>query len=323
MTDLPRLAALAAMLMLSSAHGLAQDAYPSRPIRILVGFTAGGTTDIIARVVGQKMNESWGQAVTIDNRPAAGGIVAGAMVAQAPPDGYTLLVGSIGPLAISPSLKTDMPYDNLRAFAPITMLAAVSNVLVVHPSLPVRDFKEYLAYAKANPGKINFGSTGVGTAAHLSGELMKQVAGLDMVHVPYRGAVAVNDLLVGRIETMFATMPSVIGHVRANALRPIAVTSAKRAATLPDTPTVAESGFPGFESSSWFAMLGPAGMAPEIQRKLHGEVVRILNLPDVRTSLSDQGADPVGNTPEELGAYIRSETEKWAKIIKAAGIKAE
>jgi tripartite-type tricarboxylate transporter receptor subunit TctC len=315
-------AAAAALLMPASARAQA-DAYPAKPIKIVVGFTAGGTTDIIARLVGQKLSEAWGKPVVIENRPGAGGNLGAHLVAQAPPDGYTLLVGSVGPLAINRSLYRNMPYDSLKAFAPISLLAAVPNLLVVHPSVPARTLPELVALARAQPGKLNFASTGPGTSAHLSGELLKQMAGIDIVHVPYRGAVAVNDLLTGQVQMMFATIPSVIAQVRAGQLRPIAVSSANRSVALPDIPAVRELGYPEFEASSWFAMVGPAGMAPEIVEKIYRETVRILRAPEMFDQLSAQGADPVASSPAELERYMRSETEKWQKAVTAAGVQPE
>ena len=317
-------AAVAAALLAPAGDARAQgEAYPAKAVRVIVGFTAGGTTDIIARLVGQRLAETWGKPVVIENRPGAGGNLGAHIVAQAPPDGYTLLVGSVGPLAINRSLYRNMPYDSLRAFSPITLMAAVPNLLVVHPSVPARTLPELVALARATPGKLNFASTGPGTSAHLSGELLKQMAGIDIVHVPYRGAVAVNDLLSGQVQMMFATIPSVIAHVRAGALLPIAVSSTNRSGALPDVPAVRELGYPEFEASSWFAMVGPAGMAPDLVEKIHREVARILRAPDIHEQLSAQGADPIASSPDELDRYMRSETEKWQKAVTAAGVQPE
>jgi tripartite-type tricarboxylate transporter receptor subunit TctC len=316
-----------ALIALAFAAGSAsaQSVYPSKQITIVVGFTAGGSTDIVTRLIAEEMHKAWGQPVVVDNRPGAGGNIGAAMVAKAKPDGYTLLVGSVGPLAINASLYANMPYDNLKDFTPITLIVHVPNMLVVNPTaMPVRSFAEFVALVKANPGKYFFASTGTGTSSHLSGELLKTMAGLDATHVPYRGAVALNDLLSGeQVHFMFATIPSVIEFVRAGRLRALAVTSKARSAAVPDIPTVAELGYPEFEASSWFGLLGPPELPREIVLKLHGEVGRALKVPELRAKLVQQGADPVGSTPEEFAVYLRSETTKWAKVVKASGAKAE
>ncbi len=313
-------ALLAASLVSSPAQAQAQ-AYPSRPITIVVGFTAGGTTDIIARAIGERLNQAWGQPVIVENKPGASGNIGADLVAKARPDGYTLLMGSVGPLAVNASLYKKMPYDNLKDLAPITLVADVPNMLVVNPrTMPVDSFAEFLALVKANPNKYFFASTGSGTSSHLSGELLKQQAGIDLTHVPYRGAVALNDVLAGdQVQCMFATIPSAIGHVRAGKLRALAVTSIKRSPGVPELPTIAESGFPGFDAGSWFGLMGPAGLPPEIALKVQQEVARALQDPALSDKLIKQGAAPVGSTPEAFGEYIRSETAKWAKIVKASG----
>jgi len=303
----------------------AQSGWPARQITIVVGFSAGGSTDIVARLLAEDLRKSLGQPVVIDNRPGAGGNIGAALVAKAKPDGYTLLMGSVGPLAINPSLYANMPYDNLRDFTPITLVVHVPNMLVVNPAvLPVNSFAEFLASAKANPGKYFFASTGSGTSSHLSGELLKMMAGVDATHVPYKGAVALNDLLAGEhVHFMFATIPSVIQFVRSGRLRALAVTTKTRSAAVPEVPTVAELGFPDFEASSWFALLGPAQLPREVVIRMHAEVVRIVREPAIRDKLVHQGADPVGSTPEELAAYIRAETARWAPVVKASGARAD
>ena len=318
-------AAIAATLALAYAAGSKAAEYPTQPIRIVVGFSAGGTTDIIARLIGQELTQRWGQPVTIDNRPGAGGNLGADLVAKAKPDGYTLLMGSVGPLAVNASLYKNMPYDNLKDLTPITLVAHVPNMLVVNPkNVPAKTFDEFVAMVKANPGKYFFASTGSGTSSHLSGELLKVRAGIDMTHVPYKGAVALNDLIGGdSVHAMFATIPSVIGHVKAGTLRPLAVSSSKRSAGVPDVPTVAESGFPGFDASSWFGLVGPAGMPADIVDKIQKEVAAILNQPAMRQKFIEQGADPVASTPEEFAAYMRAETTKWAELIKISGAKAD
>ena len=311
--------------VLLSGGVLAQGAWPSKPITITVGFTAGGSTDIVARMVAEEMRKTWGQPVIVENKPGAGGNIGANIVAKARPDGYSLLIGSVGPLAINPTLYEKMPYDNIRDFTPVSLIVHVPNMLVVNPiPMPVRNIVEFVSFAKSNPGKFFYGSTGIGTSAHLSGEQLKMMTGIEATHVPYKGAAAVTDVLSGNQGLfMFATIPSVIQYVRAGRLRGIAVTSLKRSASAPDIPTLAESGYPDFEASSWFGLLGPADMPRDIVNKLQAEIVRILKIPEIREKLSQQGADPVGNTPEEFAAYIRAETTKWAKVVKASGAKAE
>jgi len=313
------------VLALAVAGASAQGSYPSRPITLVVGFTAGGSTDIVTRLIAEEMRKTWGQPVVVDNRPGAGGNIGAALVAKAKADGYTLLVGSVGPLAINASLYSSMPYDNLKDFTPVTLIVHVPNMLVVNPAaMPVNSFAEFVALVKANPGKYFFASTGTGTSSHLSGELLKTMAGLDATHVPYKGSVALNDLLSGeQVHFMFATIPSVIELVRSGRLRALAVTSKTRSAAVPDIPTVAELGYPDFEASSWFGLLGPAELSRDIVMALQAEVVRALKVQELRAKLVQQGADPVGSTPEEFGAYMRAETAKWAKVVKASGAKAD
>lgn len=317
--------ALACLLAALAAPIVSGQVYPSRQITIVVGFSAGGSTDIVARLLAEEMRKSWGQPVVVDNRPGAGGNIGAALVAKAKPDGYTLLMGSVGPLAINASLYREMPYDNLKDFTPVSLVVHVPNMLVANPAaMPVNSFAEFVALAKANPGKYFFASTGTGTSSHLSGELLKTMAGVDATHVPYKGAVALNDLLAGeQVHFMFATIPSVIEFVRAGRLRALAVTSKTRSAAVPDVPTVAESGYPDFEASSWFGLLGPAGLPQDLVAKLYGEVARVLRMPDIRAKLIQLGADPVGSTPDEFAAYLRAETVKWAKVVKASGAKPE
>jgi tripartite-type tricarboxylate transporter receptor subunit TctC len=319
------LSLLGALLLAPAFRAGAQAAnYPNRQITIIVGFTAGGSTDTIARLVAEELRKVWGQPVVVDNRPGAGGNLGAALVAKAKPDGYTLLMGSVGPLAINATLYDKMPYDNLRDFTPVSQVVHVPNMLVVNPAaMPVKNFAEFIVLIKANPGKYFYSSTGVGTSSHLAGELLKSSAGVDITHVPYKGAVALTDLLAGdQVHFMFATIPSVIQLVHAGRLRALAVTSLQRSASAPELPTVAELGFPGFEASSWFGLLGPADMPNDIAWKLQGEIARMLNIPDIRDRLIKEGADPVGSTPDEFAAYIRAETAKWAKVVKASGAKA-
>ena len=317
-------AAAALLALAASTLAVAQADWPSRQISIVVGFSPGGSTDFVARIIAEEFRKTWGQTVVVENKPGAGGNIGANVVAKAKPDGYTLLMGSVGPLAINATLYANMPYDNIKDFQPITQVVGAPNMLVVNPtSMPAKDFPDFLRLLKASPNKYFFASTGIGTSAHLSGELLKSMTGVEATHVPYKGAVALNDLLSGeQVHFMFATIPSVIQHVRSGRLRGIAVTTKTRSASSPELPTIAELGYPDFEASSWFGLLGPAGMPREIAMKIQAEVVRVLKIPEIREKLIQQGVDPVGSTPDEFAAYIKSETEKWAKVVKMAGAQA-
>jgi tripartite-type tricarboxylate transporter receptor subunit TctC len=317
-------AAAAVIALAASTLALAQADWPSKQITIVVGFSPGGSTDFVARIMADEFRKAWGQTVVVENKPGAGGNIGANLVAKAKPDGYTLLMGSVGPLAINATLYASMPYDNIKDFQPVSQVVGAPNMLVVNPtSLPAKDFPDFLRLLKASPNKYFYASTGIGTSAHLSGELLKSMTGVEVTHVPYKGAVALNDLLNGeQVHFMFATIPSVIQHVRSGRLRGIAVTTKTRSASSPELPTVAELGYPDFEASSWFGLLGPAGMPREIAMKIQAEVVRVLKIPEIREKLIQQGVDPVGSTPDEFAAYIKSETEKWAKVVKMAGAKA-
>ena len=316
-------AALAAALAVTPAFAQA-PAYPTKPIRIVVPFPPGGATDILARAVAQHLTEVWGQSVIVDNRPGAGGNIGAELVAKATPDGYTLLMGTVGTHAINASLYSKMPYDHVKDFAPIILVAAVPNVLEVNPALPVNSVTELIAYAKANPGKLNFASSGNGTSIHLSGELFKVMAGVDMTHVPYKGsAPALQDLIAGQVQLMFDNLPPSLPQIKAGKLRALAVTSATRAPALPDVPTVAEAGLPGFEASSWFGVLAPAGTPPAIVAKLNAEIARWLATPEAKEKLLAQGANAAGGAPDDFARHIASETTKWAKVVKASGAKVD
>ena len=316
---------LACLILTGTSGAGAQGSYPSRPITIVIGFSAGGTTDIIARLISDELRKALGQPIIIENKPGAGGNIGADIVAKAKPDGYTLLMGSVGPLAVNASLYKRMPYDNLKDLTPITLVAHVPNMLVVNPrSVPAQTFQEFVALVRTHPGKYFYASTGSGTTSHLSGVLLNLQAGLDLTHVPYKGAVALNDVLSGEsVQCMFATIPSAIQLVRGGKLRALAVTSLHRSGGVPNVPTIAESGFPGFDASSWFGLAGPAGLPREIALKVQGEVARILKDPAMREKFIQQGADPVGNTPDEFGQYMKDETAKWAKIVKASGAQAD
>lgn len=298
--------------------------YPSRTVRFVVPFSAGSTTDILARIVAQKLTEAWRQQIIVDNRPGHGGNIGSAIVAKAAPDGYTILVSAASTLAINASLYRNMPYDTATAFAPITLIAKVTNVLVVHPSLPARSVKDLIALAKSKPGQLSFASGGSGGTQHLSGELFKTMAGIDMVHISYKGsAAAMPDVLGGYVPVIFDGVPQSLPYIKAGKLRPLGVTTAKRSPALPDVPTIAEAALPGYEATAWFGMVAPAGTSKEIIGKLNTQVVSILSTPDMRARLTAQGADSAGNTPAEFSAFIKSEMVKWAKVIQATGARAD
>ena len=307
-------------LLAAGAHA---QTYPAKPIRWIVPFPPGGSTDLLARVVGQKLTESWGQTVVVENRGGAGGTVGAAEAAKATPDGYTLFMGAIHH-TIATSAYPKLPYDFQRDFAPITVVAIVPNVLVVNPSIPAKTVPELIAHAKANPGKLTYGSAGMGTAHHLIGEVFNSRAGVDILHVPYKGsAPAIADLIGGQVSIMYDTVASCLPHVKAGKIRALAVATAKRSSALPDVPTIAEAALPGFEVTTWFGALAPAKTPKELIAKLNAEIVKILAMPDVRKRLLDAGAEPVGNTPEQMAAQIKRETEEYAKVVKQSKIVAE
>ena len=303
---------------LALAHP-ARAAWPDRPVRIVVSFTAGGTTDIIARIVGNLLAERWGQPVVIENRPGAGGNIGTEYVARSAPDGYTLLVASVGPLAVNGSLYRTMPYDTRKDLAPITLLAGVPNILVVAAESPIRSVAELVALAKERPGGLSYGSTGVGTSSHLSSAMMDGMAGVQTTHVPYRGAVALNDLMTRRIDFMFATIPSVIEQIRGGKLRALAVSTLKRSRSSPEVPTMEELGFPGFDASSWFGILAPTGTPREVVERVSADAAAAVRRPDIERQMVDQGADPVGSTPEEFGTFLDAEIARWVGIVRLSG----
>ena len=316
---------LCALFIWVAVNGIAQaqQPWPTKPIRLIVTSPAGGPSDIAARIIGQRLTETLGQAVVIDNRGGANGIVGTEMVANAPPDGYTIGMVQAG-LAINPSLYARVPYDPLKDFAPITQAISVPNVLVVHPSLGVNSVAELVAAAKARPEEIPFASAGNGSSGHLALELFQMSAGVRFNHVPYKGgAPAINELLGGHVKALFSLALVATPHVRSGKIKGLAVSSGQRSAVAPELPTIAESGYPGFEVVGWFGILAPAKTPPAIVAKLHDEIVRVLKMPDTRQRLASQGADVVASTPGEFAAYIKSETERWAKVIKSAGIHME
>ena len=321
---MPRLLTALALIVCWTGAA-AQAPWPTREVRIVIGFSAGGTTDIITRTLAPELTKVWGQPIVIENRSGAAGNIGAELVAKSRPDGHMLFMGSVGPLAVNASLYKNMPFDNLKDLAPVTLVADVPNMLVFTPrAMPVTIVREFLALVKAHPGKYFYASTGSGTASHLAGELLRLQTGVDITHVPYKGAVALNDVLAGEsVHFMFPTIPAAIQHVRAGKLRAIAVTSLKRSAAVPDLPTIAESGVAGFDASSWFGLVGPAGLPREISQKIFTDIARVLRNPEIRERFVAQGADPVGSAPDEFAEYMRIETAKWARLVKASGAKAD
>jgi tripartite-type tricarboxylate transporter receptor subunit TctC len=302
---------------------VAQSAFPARTITMVVGFAPGGGTDSVARVVAKKMGESIGQTVVVENKAAAGGTVATHQVAKSPPDGHTILLGSVGSIAVWPHLNPKLPYDPLRDLAPITMAVEFPNVIVVNSTLPVKTLAEFVAAAKAKPGTIGYGSSGVGGIGHLAGALLALTAGIDIVHVPYKGGgPAMQDLLGGQIPAMVATPVTALPHVKSGKIHPLATTGAARAEMMPDVPTVAESGYPGYEATNWYAYYAPAGTPKDVLARLHKEIVDALNAPDVREQLDRQGVEAKPGTPEALTKYMERELATWGKVVKAAKIQA-
>ncbi len=315
---------LCALACVGAHAGAADTGFPTRPIRFIVPNGAGGTTDLVARSVAPKLADMLGQQVVIDNRPGSGGILGTEIVAKATPDGHTLLMGTIGNIAISPALYRKLGYDSLRDFAPVTQLASAAYMVVVHPTIAAKSMKELAALAKAKPGALNFASAGSGTGSHLAAELFKSMAGVEMVHVPYKGgSPAMTDVIAGQVQLMFNGIPSSMPHLRSGRVRALAVTTATRSAAAPELPTIAEAGFPGAESTSWTGILVPAGTPAPVIAKLNAAFVKALQFPDVVARLSTDGAAPVGNSPAAFGTYIKSELAKWAKVVKASGATAQ
>jgi tripartite-type tricarboxylate transporter receptor subunit TctC len=316
-------AALALAGLAFAAAAGAQQAYPSKPIRVIVAFAPGGIADFAARSVTQKLSETLNVPVVVENRPGAGGITGSEVVARSAPDGYTLLVTSISH-TINPSVRKNLPFDSVRDFAPVTLITDAPNFLVVHPSLPVKSVKELIALARARPGQVTYASSGTGTSTHLSGELFKAMARIDIVHVPYKGGgPAVIDLIGGHVQMMFSTLPSVLQQVRAGKLRGLAVTGARRFPPAREFPTMIEAGLPGYEVSGWSGMFAPAGTPKEAVARIAGEIAKILRAPELKERFFVQGAEPVGNTPEEFSTFVRSEIAKWKKVVEFSGTRAE
>jgi tripartite-type tricarboxylate transporter receptor subunit TctC len=322
--------ACAASLGLAAAAGAQTrsappaQAFPTKPVRFIVPFAPGGSTDTLARALGQKMSEGFGQQVVIDNRTGANGNIGMEIAAKAPPDGHTIVLGYIANVAIGPSLYEKLPFDPVRDYEAVTLLATSPNVLVAHPSVQATNLKELIALAKAKPAALNFASASVGSVGHLTGELINQLAGIRMVHVAYKGSgQAVTDLLGGHIQLMFSGFSSVMPHIKAGKLRALAQTGEKRSPALPDVPTIAEQGFPKFEATAWYGVHAPAKTPKPIVNRLNAEIVKALKLPDVRERLGSLGFEIVGSTPEYYAGYIKSEIKKWAKVVRASGAKPE
>ena len=310
-----------ALLVYAYAPPAAAADYPTRPIRVIVGFAPGGGTDTTARPIAQKLSEALGHQVIVDNRPGAAGNIATEIVARANPDGYTLLMGTIAALAINPSLYGNLPFDSEKDLAPVIQAVDSTNILSLHPSVPANSVKDLIALAKQKP--LNYGSSGVGGTGHLAGELFNTMAGVKMTHVPYKGGgPAMIDLVAGNIQLVFATAASAVPQIKAGKIRGIAVTTAKRSALVPDLPTVSEAGLKGFDANNWYGILVPAKTPRAIINRLNAEVAKILNMPEIKNFLFNQGLDVAPGTPEQFGAYIKSEKAKWAKVVKASGAKA-
>ena len=315
-------AALMTVALIQAGAATAQ-AYPTKPLRLIVPQSAGGSTDQVARPLAQQMGAALGQSVIVDNRPGAGSVIGTDVVAKAAPDGYTLLAVAAS-FSMSPSLYKNLPFDPVRDFAPISLLSSLPNILVVHPSLPVKSVKELIAFAKARPGQLNFGSSGMATGTHMSMELLKHMTGITMVHVPYKGgAPSVTALISGEVQVTFATISTALPHVKSGRLRALAVSTARRSPAAPEVPTIAESGVPGYDYASWIGLLAPAKTPTTIVARLNAEAVKALQTSEIKAILAVEGSEPVGNSPGQFAAALKTEVARWAQVVKAAGIKAD
>jgi tripartite-type tricarboxylate transporter receptor subunit TctC len=313
--------ALALDLALGFALEAAAQPYPAKPIRFIVPFPPGGSADILARAIGQKAGEGLGQSVVVENRPGAGTAIGAEALAKSAPDGYAIMIGTVSSHAINPALNPKLPFDPVKDFTPVSLVASIPFAMIVHPSVPAKTVQEFVALARAKPGTLNYSSAGSGTSNHLAGELLRSMTGIDIVHVPYKGsAPALNDLIAGQVSLMFDLVLTAAPHVKSGAVRGLAVTGAQRSSALPELPTVAES-IPGYEVSAWFGIFAPAGVPQPVVQRLNAEFVKALQQPDLRQRLASQGAEPLTNTPDEFAAYLRAEIDKWAKVVKAAGMK--
>ena len=320
---IPAWALIPALSLMLAYTAVDAQTYPSKPVRVVVPFPPGGPTDVVARMMAPKMTEGLKQTLVIENRAGAGGVIGTELVAKAAPDGYTLVMGTIGGLAVSMSLLASRGYDTLRDLAPITQAVNVTSILVTHPSVPAKSVKELLALARTRAGKLNYGSSGAGTITHLSGELLKLMGGVNIVHVPYKGgAPALTAIISGEVDLTYENSLIIVPHIKSGKVKALAVTSAKRSKLMPDLPSIAET-LPGYGASGWYGLLAPAGTPREIVTRLNAEAVRALRAPDVAEKLSSQGAEPAPGTPEEFTAFIRSEIDKWARVVRAANMKPE
>jgi len=323
-----KLAALSRMSVLLTLAGIQSAVYaadyPSKPIRMIVGFAAGGGTDTTARAIAQKMSAAMGEQVVVDNRPGAAGNVATELVVRGPADGYTILMGTIAALAINPTLYGNLPFDPIKDLAPVSQAVNSSNILVVHPSVQAKSVQELIALAKAKPGTLNYGSSGIGGTGHLAGVLFDELAGTKMTHVPYKGGgPAMIELVGGQVQLVFATPPTAVPQIKSGKIRGLAVTTLKRSSVMPDLPTISESGLEGYDANNWYGVVVPVKTPKPIITRLNTEIVKALNAPDLKELFFTQGLDPAPSTPEQFGAYIKSELGKWAKVIKASGAKAD
>lgn len=322
--NLNLLVGAAALTLAMAAPLVSGQTFPAKPVRIIVGFASGGNVDIPTRIVASKLGELWGTSVIVDNRSGAGGNIGADLVAKAAPDGYTLLTCNAASHGINPSFYKKIPFDAVKDFSFISQIGSTANVLLVHPSVPVKTVGEFIAYAKANPGKIGFASAGVGTSQHLAMELLKSMTGINVVHVPYKGGhPALTDLLGGQVQAMFAAVPTSQATIKAGKLRALGVTSPKRSAQLPDVPTIAESGVPGFSVTSWYGLCAPAGVPQPVLAKLQTDVVKVLTQPDTRQRLAEQGIEVAATNSEQFTEFVKEEIAKWAKVVKEAGITAD
>jgi len=325
MTLRPALAFMGILIVTAGtirASDVDAQAYPAKSVRIVVGFAAGGPTDIVARLVGQKLAERMGQTFVVENRPGAGGVLATEQVAKAPADGYTLLMGTIGGLTVSQHLLAKIPYETLRDLAPITQAVSNTNIMVLHPSIPAKSVKDFIALARSRPDALTYASSGNGTITHLSGELFKLMAGVKMTHIPYKGgAPALIALISGEVGLSFENALIVLPHIRAGKMRPVAVTGARRTPALPEVPTMDEAGLPGYRATGWYGLLAPSKTPADIVTRLHVEASQVLKSKDVVDKFATMGSEAVGNTPAEFAEFIRSEADKWGKVVRAAGMK--
>jgi len=313
--------ALGVAFALSLALDAAAQSYPAKSIRLIVPFPPGGSADILARAIGQKAGEGLGQSLVVENRPGAGTAIGAEALAKSAPDGYAIMIGTVSSHAINPALNPKLPFDPVKDFTPVSLVASIPFAMIVHPSVPAKTVQEFVALARAKPGTLNYSSAGSGTSNHLAGELLRSMTGIDIVHVPYKGsAPALNDLIAGQVSLMFDLVLTAAPHVKSGAVRGLAVTGAQRSSALPELPTVAES-IPGYEVSAWFGIFAPAGVPQPVVQRLNAEFVKALQQPDLRQRLASQGAEPLTNTPDEFAAYLRAEIDKWAKVVKAAGMK--